>query len=205
MFAKNILTGMGNAAATRAIILGKAYELIYAKGYQSTSIDDIIAATEVTKGAFYYNFRNKEEMGLALINELIYPRMYVALVEPLKNAANPVEDLYNLMHKFLLANPALEIKHGCPANNLVQEMAPLNKKFNTALSRLMLQWKSAIEEAVKRGIKAGSIRKDVGAEGVATFIISGYGGIRNMGKLVQSDSIYKTYLKEFRKYLEGLQ
>jgi TetR/AcrR family transcriptional regulator, transcriptional repressor for nem operon len=196
---------MGNAAATRAIILNKAYELIYINGYQSTSIDDIISATAVTKGAFYYNFKNKEEMGLAVINEVIYPRMYVALVEPLKNAEDPVEDLYNLMNKFLLANPALEIKYGCPANNLVQEMAPLNRKFNAALSKLMTQWKSAIEEAVKKGIRAGKLRKDVSAEGVATFIISGYGGVRNMGKMVQNDSCYKAYLKEFRKYLEGLQ
>lgn len=144
-------------------------------------------------------------MGLAVINEVIYPRMYMALVEPLKNAQNPVEDLYNLMNKFLLANPALEIKYGCPANNLVQEMAPLNKKFNTALSKLMMQWKSAIEETVKKGIKSGLLRKDVSAEGVATFTISGYGGIRNMGKMVQNDSCYKTFLKEYRKYLEGLR
>jgi TetR/AcrR family transcriptional repressor of nem operon len=196
---------MGNAAATRAIILNKAYELIYANGYQATSIDDIIAATEVTKGAFYYHFKNKEEMGLAVINEVIYPRMYMAMVEPLKNVENPVDDLYGLMNKFLLANPALEIKYGCPANNLVQEMAPVNKKFKLALSRLMEQWKAAIEGSVKKGIKAGSIRKDVNPEGVATFIISGYGGIRNMGKMVQDDSCYKTYLKEFRKYLESLR
>ena len=196
---------MGNAAVTRAIILNKAYELIYINGYQATSIDDIIAATAVTKGAFYYNFKNKEEMGLAVINEVIYPRMYMALVEPLKNVQNPVEDLYNLMNKFLLANPALEIKYGCPANNLVQEMAPLNKKFNSALSKLMTQWKSAIEEAVKKGIKSGQLRKDVSPEGVATFTISGYGGIRNMGKIVQSDSCYKIFLKEYRKYLEGLK
>jgi hypothetical protein len=47
-----ILQTMKKSAATRLMILQKAFELIYAKGYQTTSIDDIIATTKVTKGAF---------------------------------------------------------------------------------------------------------------------------------------------------------
>jgi TetR/AcrR family transcriptional repressor of nem operon len=62
---------MKKAATTRLTILQKAFELIYVKGYQTTSIDDIIATTQVTKGAFYYHFKNKDEMGLAIINEIL--------------------------------------------------------------------------------------------------------------------------------------
>jgi AcrR family transcriptional regulator len=58
---------MKKSAATRLMILEKAFELIYAKGYQTTSIDDIIATTKVTKGAFYYHFKTKDEMGLLLL------------------------------------------------------------------------------------------------------------------------------------------
>jgi AcrR family transcriptional regulator len=66
---------MKKSAATRLMILEKAFELIYAKGYQTTSIDDIIATTKVTKGAFYYHFKTKDEMGLAIINELVKPQL----------------------------------------------------------------------------------------------------------------------------------
>ena len=43
---------MSKAAATRLTILQKAFELVYANGYQATSIDDILIKTAVTKGAF---------------------------------------------------------------------------------------------------------------------------------------------------------
>ena len=62
---------MSKAAATRHDILEKAFQIIYTKGYQTTSVDEIIAATKVTKGAFYYHFRNKDEMGVAIINEIV--------------------------------------------------------------------------------------------------------------------------------------
>ncbi|RAJ08805.1 TetR family transcriptional regulator [Chitinophaga skermanii] len=52
---------MNKAAATRLNMLQKAFELIYVKGFQTTSIDDILATTQVTKGAFYYHFKNKDE------------------------------------------------------------------------------------------------------------------------------------------------
>lgn len=43
---------MNKAESTRLTILEKAFKLIYEKGYQTTSIDDILATTKVTKGAF---------------------------------------------------------------------------------------------------------------------------------------------------------
>jgi TetR/AcrR family transcriptional regulator, transcriptional repressor for nem operon len=64
---------MSQAQETRVMILRKAFELIYKRGYQATSIDNIVATTSVTKGAFFYHFPNKEKLGLALINEVMYP------------------------------------------------------------------------------------------------------------------------------------
>jgi AcrR family transcriptional regulator len=93
---------MKKSAATRLMILQKAFELIYAKGYQTTSIDDIIATTKVTKGAFYYHFKTKDEMGLAIINELLKPQLTAGFIEPLQNNENPLEAIYQLMQHLLL-------------------------------------------------------------------------------------------------------
>ena len=51
------------AAATRLNILQKAFGLVYQNGYRTTSVDDIIATTQVTKGAFFYHFKHKDGNG----------------------------------------------------------------------------------------------------------------------------------------------
>lgn len=66
---------MKKAEATRLNILQKAFELIYEKGYQTTSNDDILKTSNLTKGAIYYHFKNKEVMGMAIINELLKPTL----------------------------------------------------------------------------------------------------------------------------------
>ncbi len=195
---------MSKAQTTRLTILRKAFEIIYANGYKSTSIDDIIAETAVTKGAFFYHFKNKDDMGLAMINEVLYPGMYQTLVDPLLNAANPVDEIYEMMKNLLLGNPFFQVKYGCPAVNLIDELSSFNDDFKKALSKLVIQWQEVIEKSVRKGKVSGQINKDVNPGQVAFFVTSGYSGIRNLGKIF-GGACYVTYLKELKKYLKSLQ
>jgi len=195
---------MSKAAATRLAILQKAFELIYVKGYQATSIDEILSTTQVTKGAFFYHFKNKDEMGLAMINEVMYPGMQPALIEPLLKAENPRKEIYAMMKGLLLENTFFKVKYGCPAVNLTEEMAPLNEEFGKALSVLISGWQKAIESSLKKGKAIGKIDKEVDPKQASYFIISGYTGIRNLGK-IYGKSCYKSYLDELQRYLAGMK
>ncbi len=195
---------MKKAEATRLTLLQKAFELIYVKGYQTTSIDDIIATTQVTKGAFYYHFRTKDEMGLAIINEILKPTLLSSFIEPLQSEQNPVEAIYNLMYDLLMENEFLKVEYGCPVSNLTQEMTPWSNDFNKALNELTEQWEKVMTAAIERGKKNGFIRKDVDSKQVTVFIMSGYWGIRNFGKLSNSKNVYLPYLKELKNYLNTL-
>ncbi|SHG98639.1 TetR/AcrR family transcriptional regulator [Flavobacterium johnsoniae] len=196
---------MSKAANTRLTILHKAFELIYTKGYQTTSVDEIIATTQVTKGAFYYHFKNKDEMGVAIIEEILKPTMQEHFIKPTEISQNPIEDFYNMISYLLLEDPFLQVKYGCPVGNLTQEMTPWNTKFSQALTELVNLWKTTIINSIEKGKESGLIRKDVIGEQVAFFILSGYWGIRNFGKLQNDNSVYLIYLEELRKYLNGLK
>lgn len=172
---------MSKAAITRLTILESAFDLVYRNGYQPTSIDTIIATTQVTKGAFFYHFKNKDEMGLALVNEVIYPGMYQAFVEPLADSQNPIDDIYIMVKHLLLTAPFFQVEYGCPAVNLVNELSTVNLTLNKALLRVMSQCQQAVQACILQGQARGQIRDDVDPEQVATFIMAGYSGIRNMG------------------------
>ena len=196
---------MKKAEATRLAILQKAFELIYVKGYQTTSIDDILASTQVTKGAFYYHFKNKDEMGVAIINELMNPVLMSSFIEPLKNNENPLDAIYNLMHNLLMENEFLKVEYGCPAANFTQEMTPWNADFSKILNELTQQWIKVMTAAITKGKEKGYVRKDVNAKQVTMFVMSGYWGVRNFGKLENSRKPYVAYLKELKTYLETLR
>ena len=195
---------MSKAEITRHNILQNAFELIYRNGYQATSIDNILASINVTKGAFFHHFKSKDDMGLAVIREIMHPGMKEMLVKPLEDHPDPPTAIYDMMKSLLINNPFFNIKYGCPAVNMIDEMAPLNKLFNNALSSIMIEWQEAIRKCIENGKTHHKIRKDVSHQQVAYFIAAGYGGIRNMGKLY-GEACYHSYLKELKQYLKTLR
>ena len=52
-------------------ILSVAYNLFITKGYDNTSVDEIIEKVNIAKGTFYYYFTSKEEMLDEVINKMI--------------------------------------------------------------------------------------------------------------------------------------
>lgn len=196
---------MKKAELTRLNILQKAYELIYTKGYQATSIDEIIAATKVTKGAFYYHFKNKDEMGIAVVNEVLsattgYHFQLSAIID-----RDPVETIYQMMHELLIENKFMKVEYGCPVSNLVQEMTPWHDNFREALKKEAAEWEKRLVTILENGKKNAFIRQDVNSVQATFFILSGYWGIRNFGKLQNDQSVYMYYLNELKIFLENLR
>lgn len=196
---------MKKSEATRLTILQKAFELIYINGYQTTSVDEIIASTQVTKGAFYYHFKTKDEMGLAIINELMIPSFKNTFIEPFQSVVNPLDAIYNLMYSLLIENENLKVEYGCPASNFTQEMAPWNIEFTKALNQLSQQWENTMIKSIEKGKENGIVKAGVNAKEVAVFVLSGYWGVRNLGKLENSKSVYLVYLKGLQSYFDTLK
>ena len=144
-------------------------------------------------------------MGLAVINEIMYPMMQADFVTPLLSSEDPVNDIYKMMHYLLLENEFLLKKYGCPAGNLTQEMSPINQHFSDALVKLTTELKDAMQTALQNGKKSGLIKSEINEEQVALFVLSGYWGIRNFGKLSDNNDYYNVYLQELKSYLNNLK
>ena len=84
-------------------------------------------------------------------------------------------------------------------------MAPWNIDFTKALNTLSLQWENTMIEAIEKGKEDGLLKADVESKEIAVFVLSGYWGVRNLGKLENSKSVYLIYLKGLKSYFETLK
>src|SRR5947199_10563282 len=57
--------------STREAIIEAATRLIHVHGYNHTTLDDILRESGVGKGNFYYHFRSKEDLGYAILDEIV--------------------------------------------------------------------------------------------------------------------------------------
>jgi TetR/AcrR family transcriptional regulator, transcriptional repressor for nem operon len=63
--------GTTRGRGTRQRILDVAEESILAKGFDATSIEEIVAAAEITRSGFFYHFPDKNELARALIERYL--------------------------------------------------------------------------------------------------------------------------------------
>lgn len=61
----------GDYAARRNEILDVARKLVYTKGYEQMSIQDILDASKISKGAFYHYFHSKQDLMDGLVERML--------------------------------------------------------------------------------------------------------------------------------------
>jgi TetR/AcrR family transcriptional regulator, transcriptional repressor for nem operon len=108
-----------------------------------------------------------------------------------------------MMQGLLLENTFFIVRYGCPAINLIEEMGGYDDAFAKALLELAQAWKNAIITCIENGKANGAVHQNIAPEAVALYVISGYGGIRNMGK-IYGKSCYTLFLSQFKNYLDTL-
>lgn len=170
---------------TRAKILFAAYKEIHLNGFQSASLNNILAHTGVTKGALYHHFPNKTELGYAVIEEVIADRIMRSFIAPLENADDAIQTLIHLIQRSGEAFTLQDIELGCPLGNLAQEMAAIDEGFRIRLNRIYDQWHGAIMKAVTQAHDNGKIIPSIKPESVAVMVVATMEGCLSAGKISQ--------------------
>ncbi|MCK4998864.1 MAG: TetR/AcrR family transcriptional regulator [Anaerohalosphaera sp.] len=85
------------AAETKNRILNAARTLYATHGCDGTTLDDILTASGVTKGAFYHYFKSKDSICETLIE--IITDDYQQLFDSIDKSESPIDQLKGLVHK----------------------------------------------------------------------------------------------------------
>jgi TetR/AcrR family transcriptional repressor of nem operon len=137
---------------TQDLIINTSFELFYEKGYNATSIPDVMKKTSLSKGAFYHHFKNKHEIGTRVIEVIIKRRIKEGFIDPLKDTDKNILELLldvftNRIKNFSEREKAL----GCPANNLIGEIGYTEHDFRIILKTLFEEWRQALINAREVG------------------------------------------------------
>ncbi|WP_319026308.1 TetR/AcrR family transcriptional regulator, partial [Acidithiobacillus caldus] len=194
-----------NPEQTRNDLLAAAYAEILECGFQAASLERILAKTSVSKGALYHHFGTKQELGLAVVHDVIAPDLARRWFAPLSEGDDPLEQLDKILCDKIASADERVLRYGCPLNNLIQEMSPLDEQFRQALQVILERWTEVLAQALARGQEAGHVRGDVVAAEAALFIVAGVEGCVGLGKNAQSVDAYRRCLGQLRLYLGSLR
>jgi AcrR family transcriptional regulator len=190
---------------TRHTLLEAAFAEIHRNGFQAASLAQILADTGLTKGALYHHFPDKKALGLAVVGEMIRPLLAAMMFEPLADTRQPLAAMQALLATKAADDDPQVVTLGCPLNNLMQEMSPVDESFRLRLNGIFQEWVGVMAAALERGKTAGEVRRDVDPDAAAFFIVSSLEGCVGMSKNTQSVAAYRSCLAQLARYLDTLK
>ena len=171
-------------------------------GFQGVSVDKIISKTGLTKGAFFHQFPTKLDLGYALVDEVLRDLIKTRWVDPLVEFDNPLDGIISQMNKLIGKASSTQLQLGCPLNNLVQEMTSVDQKFARKLYEVIDYWIDGIEDALRRGIKNGTVKDSTKLREIATYIVMFHEGMYGFLKAQPDHKVFLSLFKIFKQQLD---
>ena len=189
---------------TREKLLTSAFCEIHRQGFQGASIANILESTELTKGALYHHFPTKHALGLAIIDEIIAPQLDGLVFEKLRSSEHPVATLLEIIAGVDKYMGDDGIMLGCPLNNLMQEMSPLDEQFRHHLNAILETWQQSICNALEHGQAHDVIKTTVDCQAAALFIVSAWEGCFSIAKNKQCPAAFSMCMTQLHGYVQSL-
>lgn len=196
-------TRLHDPGRTRERLLQAAFREIYTSGFQSASLDAILAAAGVTKGALYHHFGSKEALGYSVVEEIIAPDNRVTWLRPLQKGKDPIAALIGIVQSIPVKPEA--VRGGCALNNLSQEMSPLHAGFRKRLAVVFHAWREGVASALREGRTQGCVRRDVKPDESAGLLIAMVEGYASLAKNAQDPKVMKAGIKNIVGWLKSLR
>lgn len=166
--------------------------LIHEKGYNSIGIKGILDELDIPKGSFYYYFKSKEELGIAIIE--LYIDDVKKAMEGCDDSLDGLVCFFNIFFQRLIE---MEMKRGCPIGNLVLELSDAGETFRLKL----LEWYLTVEDWISRVLDAQGVSS---AALKAKMLIASFEGAMMISKLDKDDIHFKLFTEHtFRSIIES--
>jgi AcrR family transcriptional regulator len=157
-------------------VIEKLMQVFWNKGYEATSMQDLVAATGLLKGSLYGAFGDKQALYMAALKH--YDRTRVqAGIDMLGGKGSPKQKIARLFDCVIESTRQGAFAGGCLLCNASLEMAVVDKQVRSEIKTTIRRLKAAIADALKTKLES-----EDRAASLAAFIVSAYFGTRILAR-----------------------
>jgi TetR/AcrR family transcriptional repressor of nem operon len=199
--------------ATRQKILDAAQAIILEHGYSAASVDRVLDKTGLTKGAFFYHYKTKNELIRALIDRYAaseerildgsLARADTLSRDPLQRLLIALGFLIEMAETAGQAHPG-DPNPGCLFGSFAYEMESVVPEIRDILRTTARHWRTALRQRLDQIASRYPPRLDVDLDAVADNLLVAYEGGLIVGRMLDDPRQIAQHLRNYRNYLELL-
>lgn len=163
------------------VALQAAMELFWRKGYEASSLQDLLAVTGLSKSSFYQAFGSKRNLFQLSIRN--YRKSLTdGMRAQLRASGSGKAFLESLFHAIAGETCGRDARRGCLLMNTANEFAQTDPEIAALVSNSIAGFTDVFEQAIRQARQQGEIAAGNDARALATYLVSTMSGLKNMVK-----------------------
>jgi TetR/AcrR family transcriptional regulator, transcriptional repressor for nem operon len=192
--------------ATREAILVAALRLMHVRGYNATSLDDVLRESGIGKGNFYYHFRSKEELGYAILEQIVTAFVEHTLEPCFSDPTEPpLAQIGCFLDRVVQAQRDRQCRGGCAMGNLASELSDVHEGFRKRLASVFTTWHTRLAEALAEAKRRGQVGNMCDSDASARFVVASLEGAILLTKLSKDIGVMEQCVAELKRYLAAYE
>ena len=189
------------AVPTRERLLAVAMRLFWEKGYQSTSVADILRESGTNSGSLYHFFETKQDLLLGVLEQYRDGIEPMLLMPAWEGVADPIERIFALLAGYRRMLVESDFRFGCPIGNIALEIAEPDPALRQRLVENFEAWTDAVEDCLT---ESGMLPAEVDARAVARFALTTMEGGVMLARAYRDVTPFDDAVASFEAYLQSL-
>ena len=177
---------MSKGELTRREIVKKAAPLFNRKGYEGTSLSDLMQATGLQKGGIYRHFASKQQLAGEAF-DYAWEKAISGRLEDVSDAPNSIQRLKKMIDNFVEKREGL-VPGGCPLMNTAVESDDGNALLRGRAQKALQSWTARLTKIAAKGIARCEIHSGIKPVELAHLIISSLEGALLLSRLQNSSA-----------------
>ncbi len=192
--------GMRKGERTKQEIVRSAAPLFNRKGYEGTSLSDLMGATGLQKGGIYRHFASKEELAAEAF-DYAWGKAVSGRLDGVADVPNSVDRLKRMISNFVERRAGL-VEGGCPLLNTAVEADDGNVLLRGRARKALEAWSGRIVGVVKEGIRKREMNARVNPRKLARWIIGSLEGALMISRMERDDAALEGAREQLNEFLE---
>ena len=188
----------------RERLLERAQELMLAKGFVATTVEEICKAAGLTKGTFFHYFRSKEDLAKAALDRFYYAQAEMIGRGAFRKSPDPLSRVYGRIDSVIELSKHPTARKGCLIGNFAQELSDTHPELRVQCAQRF----SESIESLKKDLDAAKAkhlpRTRLDTQSLAEHFTAVLQGSLILAKAKQDAGMVEKHLTHFKDYLRSV-
>ena len=176
----------------REDVLLKAMMVFQDKGYEATSMQDLVERMEINRFSLYETFRSKQDLFVEAL-QAYYEHVAIPFFNRLKDSKEGLKVIESILMEMVSRIKSGRSSNGCLLCNTIAELgAKQDERMTTILERYLKTMEGSFYAAVLRAKELGEISESADAREHAKVLVGYVVGLLSLAKVLSEKEMRKS-------------